>query len=111
MILFICNSRPPFGKMHRPGAFITKNTVCFSIYDNMQGFLGDSGLFIYLFFFAFYAEIQNGHPKGKSPVDSADNLRIKNFIEIALSRSVSEINTFFCFTQKYKMVTKSGRKK
>ena len=27
MILFICNSRPPFGKMHRPGAFITKNTV------------------------------------------------------------------------------------
>ena len=28
MILFICNSRPPFGKMHRPGAFITINTVC-----------------------------------------------------------------------------------
>ena len=27
MILFICNSRPPFGKMHRPGAFITKTTV------------------------------------------------------------------------------------
>ena len=27
MILFICNSRPPFGKMHRPGAFITINTV------------------------------------------------------------------------------------
>ena len=27
MILFICNSRPPFWKMHRPGAFITINMV------------------------------------------------------------------------------------
>ena len=58
----------------------------------MQGFLDESGLFIFLFiyfFFAFYAEIQNGHPKWgendfweKSPVDSADNLRVKNFVEI-----------------------------
>ena len=36
----------------------------------MQGFLDESGLFIFLFiylfyfiFFAFYAEIQNGHQK------------------------------------------------
>ena len=73
----------------------------------MQGFLDESGLFnlfIYLFF-AFYAEIQNGHQKWwendfweKSPVDSVDNLRVKNFVEIALSHSVSEINTFLCFT-------------
>ena len=73
----------------------------------MQGFLDESGLFnlfIY-FFFAFYAEIQNGHQKWwendfweKSPVDSVDNLRVKNFVEIALSHSVSEINTFLCFT-------------
>ena len=36
MILFICNSPFdkglfPFGKMHRPGAFITKNTVFFFV--------------------------------------------------------------------------------
>ena len=49
--------------------------------------------------FAFYAQIQ--HEKWrendfweKSPVDSADTLRIKLFLEIALSHSFSEINTF-----------------
>ena len=49
-------------------------------------------LFFFFFFFAFYAEIQNGHQKWqendfweKSSVDSADTLRIKNFVEIALS--------------------------
>ena len=35
----------------------------------------------------------------KSPVDCADTLWVKNFIEIALSRTVSEINAFFHFTQ------------
>ena len=51
--------------------------------------------------FAFYAEIQDGHQRWrendfwkKSPVDSADTLHLKNFVEIALSRSVSEINAF-----------------
>ena len=34
---------------------------------------------------------------GKSPVDYSDTLRIKNFIKIALSRTVSEINAFFVF--------------
>ena len=90
--------------------------ICFfSIYDKMQGFLDESGLFIY--FLAFYAEIQNGHQKWlendfweKSKVDSADNLRVKNFVEIALSRSISKINGFLRFTQKFKMATKSGRK-
>ena len=50
-------------------------------------------------FFAFYAEIQDGHQKWqendfwkKSPVHSADTLWVKNFVEIALSHSVSEIN-------------------
>ena len=33
----------------------------------------------------------------KSPVDSADTVRVKNFIEISLSCSVSEINAFFLF--------------
>ena len=73
----------------------------------MQGFLDESGLFIFLciyFFFVFYAEIQNGHQKWwendfweKSPVDSPDNLWVKNFVEIALSCSISEINGFFVF--------------
>ena len=65
----------------------------------------------------FYAEIQNVHQKWqendfwkKSPVDSADNLRVKNFVEIALSRSINEINRFLRFMQKFKMAAKSGRK-
>ena len=47
---------------------------------------------------------QNGHQKWqeidfweKSPVDSADNLQVKNFVEIALSHSISEINRVFAF--------------
>ena len=44
------------------------------------------------------------------PVDSAVNLQFKIFIEIALSCSVSEINTFLCLTQKFKMVAKRGEK-
>ena len=65
----------------------------------------------------FYAEIQNGHQKlhendfwEKSPVDSADNLRVKNFVEIALSCPVSEITAFLRLTQKFKMAAKSGWK-
>ena len=92
----------------------------------MQGFIDESGLFIfylftyyyyYFFFFLFYVEIQDGHQKWrendfceKSPVDSADTLRVKNFIKIALSRSVSKINAFLCLTQKFKMAAKSGGK-
>ena len=42
--------------------------ICFSIYDKMQGSPDESGLFIFFvylfyFFFALYAEIQNGHQK------------------------------------------------
>ena len=74
--------------------------------------------FYYLFIFAFYAEIQNGYQKWKEndiweklPVDSKDNLWVKNFVEITLSHSVSEIKMFWHFTQKFKMAVKSGRKK
>ena len=45
-----------------------------------------------------------------SPIDSADTLWVKNFVEITLSLSVSKINGFLCLTQKFKMVAKSGRK-
>ena len=44
------------------------------------------------------------------PVDSADILRVKNFVEIALSCTVSEINTFLHLMQKFKMAAKSGGK-
>ena len=37
-------------------------------------------------------------------------LRVKNIVEITLSRSVSKINGFLCLTQKFKMAAKSGRK-
>ena len=67
--------------------------------------------------FAFKAEIQNvpqkwreNHFWEKLPVDSVDTLWVKNFVEIALSHSVSEINTFLRFMQKFKMAAKSGGK-
>ena len=46
----------------------------------------------------------------KLPVDSADTMRVKNFVEIAQSRSVSEINKFLRLTQKFQMAAKSGWK-
>ena len=65
-------------------------------------------------FFAFYAEIQDGHQQwqeidfwGKLQEHFADTLWVKNFVDIALSRSDS---AFLRFMQKFKMATKSGRK-
>ena len=67
--------------------------------------------------FAFYAEIQDDHQKiaesdfcKMSPVHSADTLRVQNFVEIALSHTISEINTLLRLMQKCKMAAKSGRK-
>ena len=42
----------------------------------------------------------------KSLVDSLYTLLVKNFVEIALSRTVSGINAFLNFTQEFKMTTK-----
>ena len=42
--------------------------------------------------------------------DCADTMGVKNFVEIALSRTVSEINALLHFTQKFKMAVKNGRK-
>ena len=65
--------------------------------------------------FVFFAEIQDGRQNWrinkfweKSPVDSADILCVNNFVKIALSRTVSEINKFLHFMQKFKMAAKSG---
>ena len=67
--------------------------------------------------FAFNAEIQDGRQKSvgkttfaKSPVDSADTLWVKNFVEIPVSQSIIEINMFLRLTQKFKMAAKSGGK-
>ena len=60
--------------------------------------------------FALYAEIQNGRQKWrennfweKSLIQSADNLRVKNLVEIALSCSVSKVNALLYFIVKYKV--------
>ena len=65
----------------------------------------------------FNAEIQDGCQKWqendfweKSAVDCAGTLWVKNFVEIALSRSISEISRFLRLTHKFKMAAKSGGK-
>ena len=44
------------------------------------------------------------------PDDSAYSLAAKNFVEIALSHTVSEIYVFLGFTQKFNTTVKNGRK-
>ena len=65
----------------------------------------------------FNTEIQDGCQKWlennfckMSPVDSADTLWVKNFVQIAPSRSVIEINVFLLLTQKFKMAAKNDWK-
>ena len=45
-----------------------------------------------------------------SPVDPADTLRVKNFVKITPSGTVSELNLLLRFTQKFKMAAKNGGK-
>ena len=59
----------------------------------------DTGIFV---FCNFCEKFENSE---KPPVDYADNL-----VEIALSRSISELNRFLLLTQKFKMAVKSGGK-
>ena len=67
--------------------------------------------------YAFDTEIQDGRQKWRendfgqnSPLDSADALQIKNFVEIVLSHTVSKINAFLHFTQKFKTAAKNDGK-
>ena len=67
--------------------------------------------------FCILAEIQDGRQIWrendfweKSPVDSTDTLGVKNFNKIALSCTVSEVNAFLRFTQKFKMPPKMAQK-
>ena len=66
---------------------------------------------------AFYAEIQDGRQKhwGKKIFGKVAHSLCKypgdqKFAKIALSRTVSEINGFLCFTQKFKMAAKNDGK-
>ena len=81
----------------------------FSIYPKIQGFI-DECVYIYILYFAFCAGKVTSrlcrYPMGHS----AYSLRLKNFVEIALASSVSEINLFLRFTQKVKMATKISGK-
>ena len=64
--------------------------------------------------FAFYAEISFWREIDfceNLPLDSADTLWVKKFVEIALSSTVIDINGFLRFTQKFKMAAKTGRKR
>ena len=45
---------------------------------------------------------------GKSCQMTADTLRVKRFVKIAPSRTISEVNMFLCFTQKFKMAAENG---
>ena len=46
----------------------------------------------------------------KLPVHYSYTLLVQNYVEIALSRTVLEINALLRFTKKFKMAAKSGRK-
>ena len=56
--------------------------------------------------FVFYAEIQDGHQKWRE----SDFCEKSPGHSIALSRTVSKINAFLCFTQKFKMTANCGGK-
>ena len=47
---------------------------------------------------------------GKKPDDSVDTLGVINLDKIIVSRTISEINAFLHFTQKFKMATTNGGK-
>ena len=59
----------------------------------------------------FYTEIQVGRQKWQEnnfcASSPADSMWVKNIVEIALARSISEINAFLHLTQKFKMAAKS----
>ena len=42
--------------------------------------------------------------------DTVYTLGVKNFVEMAVSHTISEINAFLHFTQKFNMAVKNGRK-
>ena len=77
--------------------------ICFSIYAKMQGFVDKCVCFVSVcFMLKFKMATKNARKTifEKSPVDSADTLGLKNFVEITLRCTISEI---IVFTQKFKI--------
>ena len=69
-------------------------------------------------FLRFYTEIQDGHQKWwkndfweKLPVDSTDILRVKNFIELTISHTISQINQFFVLHRNSRLPPKMAGKR
>ena len=67
--------------------------------------------------FVFYAEIQDDQQKlhqnnfwGKLPVDSVDVMLVQIFVNVTLSHTVSETNSFLRFTQKGMMASENCEK-
>ena len=54
---------------------------------------------------------QEKHFWEKSPVHFEDTLCVKNFVQIALSRTFSDINAYLHFTKKFKIVAQIGAKR
>ena len=80
--------------------------IYLSIYAKMQDFVDD--YFFSCFTQKFKMTAKNGEKMifgGKSPVDLADTLWIKNLVK-NLSHTISEINAFLRFTQKFRMAAK-----
>ena len=87
--------------------------ICFSICAKIQGFV-DKYVFFFLRFTQKFKMVANNDRKTifweKSPVDSAYTLWVKNFIKMALYRTVSKINACLSFIQTFNMAAKNGRK-
>ena len=82
----------------------------------MQGFEDERVVFICFVFLRLTRKFKMAAKKHeeaiflkKSPVNSPNNLQLKNYAEIALSCTVSEIIVLLRFVQKLNMAAKNGR--
>ena len=83
--------------------------MTFSISTNIQG--GSQNLVLKINAFFHFTHIQDSRQKWresdfceKPPVDSADNLQVRNFVETTLSRTVCQINVFCILRQKWQEI-------
>ena len=90
--------------------------ICLSIYDKMQGFIYESGLFIFfinlLIFLKFFLRFMQKFKMRENDFCevTSRHCRYPAGQKFRISRSVSEINAVLCLTQKFKMAVKSGGK-
>ena len=125
LVYFFCLLRRKFKMAVKNGGktFLRKVASRLCRYTAGQKFCGNRSISLRFWnkrVFTFNAKLQDGRQKWqennfckKWPVDSVDTLWVKNFVEIALSCSVSEINPVLFLlhlTQEFKMADKSGSK-